>query len=352
MTQGELAELISYTEKSISKWESNTGMPDVITLLKISDVLDVTVDDLLYRRDERRYYLGIDGGASKTVFLLSDGDMNTVNRVELGPTNPNDIGMEAVQTTLRSGIEQVTKGYPMSKITMFAGISGGGISGRREILTDFFSKFGFKRFENNSDIGNVVRLGIPDRRGMVVIMGTGIVAYVIDGERERRIAGWGQFFDRGGSGYDIGRCGITAALASIDGTGEETILREMIERRIGTSIVEGLATFYQRGKQYIASFCREVYDAYRLGDKVAIEVIEQNIGAVARILESGRKFAGISPLRVAFAGSLSKDEDILFSVLGKFIDLRSYVLESLRDEPVMGALELARELDELPCELR
>lgn len=47
MTQAELGEMLSYSDKSISKWERADALPDAYVLKKIADVFDVTVDYLL-----------------------------------------------------------------------------------------------------------------------------------------------------------------------------------------------------------------------------------------------------------------------------------------------------------------
>ncbi len=47
MTQAELAECISYSNKSVSKWERGEGVPDVYVLLKISDLYGVTLSELV-----------------------------------------------------------------------------------------------------------------------------------------------------------------------------------------------------------------------------------------------------------------------------------------------------------------
>lgn len=46
-TQAELAEKINYSDKSVSKWESGNGVPDIYILLQLADLFGVTVNDLL-----------------------------------------------------------------------------------------------------------------------------------------------------------------------------------------------------------------------------------------------------------------------------------------------------------------
>ena len=73
------------------------------------------------------YFLGIDGGGTKTVFKLVDENGIAIREIRKGAANPNDIGMENAITLLRSGISEVCQGIPYSDITMFAGIAGGGL---------------------------------------------------------------------------------------------------------------------------------------------------------------------------------------------------------------------------------
>lgn len=47
MSQQELAEKLSYSDKAISKWELGDNIPDIFTLKKIADLFNVTVDELI-----------------------------------------------------------------------------------------------------------------------------------------------------------------------------------------------------------------------------------------------------------------------------------------------------------------
>ena len=47
LTQAELAEKLSYSDKAVSKWERGESIPDVIVLKTIADLYGVTVDYLL-----------------------------------------------------------------------------------------------------------------------------------------------------------------------------------------------------------------------------------------------------------------------------------------------------------------
>ena len=50
MTQSELAEKMGVTDKSVSRWENGKTLPDISLLLQLSNVLDITLPELLKGR--------------------------------------------------------------------------------------------------------------------------------------------------------------------------------------------------------------------------------------------------------------------------------------------------------------
>jgi len=53
MTQLELGEALSYSDKAVSKWERGEAVPDAYVLKKLSALFDVSVDYLLSEHDEK-----------------------------------------------------------------------------------------------------------------------------------------------------------------------------------------------------------------------------------------------------------------------------------------------------------
>ena len=47
MTQLQLAEMLNYTDKAVSKWERGEAVPDVFVLKKMADIFGITVDELI-----------------------------------------------------------------------------------------------------------------------------------------------------------------------------------------------------------------------------------------------------------------------------------------------------------------
>ena len=47
MKQSELGEKIAYSDKTISKWENGSSVPDIVALGAVADLFGITVDDLI-----------------------------------------------------------------------------------------------------------------------------------------------------------------------------------------------------------------------------------------------------------------------------------------------------------------
>lgn len=70
LTQLELADKLSYSDKTLSKWERAESIPDVITLKQMADLFGITVDQLL-NEDTNFIPKKMEKGKSKrTVFSI------------------------------------------------------------------------------------------------------------------------------------------------------------------------------------------------------------------------------------------------------------------------------------------
>ena len=52
LTQLDLANKLSYSDKAISKWERGESLPDLYTLGKIAELYGITINDLVYEKQE------------------------------------------------------------------------------------------------------------------------------------------------------------------------------------------------------------------------------------------------------------------------------------------------------------
>ena len=53
LTQAQLAELLNYSDKAVSKWERGESVPDIRVLMQIAGIYNITIDDLVSRPKEK-----------------------------------------------------------------------------------------------------------------------------------------------------------------------------------------------------------------------------------------------------------------------------------------------------------
>ena len=288
------------------------------------------------------YYLGIDGGATKTSFLLVDRSGLALRRLELGSSNPVDLGIEQTGAVLAEGIETVCDGIPYEAISVYAGISGGGLLGPKMKIAEMLGDYPFAYIGNGSDGDLLVSSGLGSRDGVVAILGTGSVVYVQQAGRRRQLGGFGYLFDRGGNGYSIGRDVILAALEAEDGSGPDTSLGDLLAKRFPGSPWRQLTSFYNLGKRGIAALAPLAFQAHDAGDRLATKILEENMAAIARLLEAGAEGFGDRPVDIILFGGLTARADVLIPMLEtQLSEAKRYRLTVYEGEVLWGAILLA-----------
>lgn len=73
MTQAQLAALLNYSDKAVSKWERGEALPDVIVVKQIADTFGVTVDYLLKddHSPEERRPIGVERQMKRNRMLIT-----------------------------------------------------------------------------------------------------------------------------------------------------------------------------------------------------------------------------------------------------------------------------------------
>ena len=347
LTQKELADILGYTEKSVSKWESGKAIAPSTVLPQLALCLKCDIDVLFKESCSAEYFLGIDGGGTKTAFLLCDKNGKVIAETVLGACNPVDVGLTKALKILENGIDTVCGEIPRSKISVFAGVAGGITGNNQKLINMFLKGCGFLQFANGSDAQNAVALALGNKNGTAIIMGTGIIAFSqINGKLIRR-GGYGYLFEEGGSAYAIAKDAIVAAIKDEEKSGKKTIITELIKNKFNCSSVRGqVSYFYEAGKKGIAELTPFVFEAYKDGDRVAKLILEKNMESVARLIESTPETSDKTQ-KIVIVGGLTKQKEIIIPMISKKLNCpQKYSIETNEKAPVTGALALAQKIYE------
>ena len=323
LTQKELSEMMYVSPQNVSKWEKGLCAPDIENLCGLAAIFGISLDRLVgadsVKYDEKTY-LAIDGGGTKTEFLLFTEKGEVLCRRRLGAGNPNTVGIEGTCRVLCDGIgEMLAVSGSISGI--YAGIAGCGNSEhRRNVLKHLRKSYPSLRCEVSSDVVNVIGSCTECRDNcLAVICGTGSVVYAKKGSDLIQTGGWGYLFDGAGSGYDIGHDAICTALAERDGFGAHSLITDAVEEKIGAPVKSSMNLLYSRGKDYIASFSAIVFDCARKGDATALEIIGKTTDRLALLINFAAEKYNCRD-GIIFSGGLTAERELLCDSLALKLD--------------------------------
>jgi N-acetylglucosamine kinase-like BadF-type ATPase len=191
--------------------------------------------------------------------------------------------------------------------------------------------------------------GAGDRPGVVVVAGTGSIAYGRDdASRAARAGGWGYLLGDEGGGYWIGRSALGAVVRQFDGRGPATTLTEMVLSRMQLgSPTELISAIYHGGlhRYAIASIAPLVQEAADQGDAIAAEIVDRAAAELAAAASSVIVRLGMrgDPFPTILAGGVFRGLPSLVRLVSTRvaeIAPRSTV-QRLEVEPARGAVTLA-----------
>ena len=317
LTQSELAKQLYVTAQNVSKWETGKSVPDLENLCKISEVFGVSPDRLLKNEDRgqgMRMLVAIDGGGTKTEFILCTEKGEIRKRLVLTGSNSNIVGMEKAEAVLKKGMDQLLAFEP-NITAVYAGIAGCGLKATQKKYKSFFKKtYPMLQSKVASDVTNVIYSASVKETCIAVICGTGSVIYAKTKDDMHRVGGWGWLWESGCSGYDFGRDLLHAALSDEERMGPATCLTAMTQARFNGSVMENLGEIYRLGQDGIAALAPMVFEAYSLGDTVAKEIVEKNARLLARQINIAAERYDCGN-EIVMAGGMTHFQSILEQVL-------------------------------------
>ena len=305
-------------------------------------------------------FVGIDGGATKTRVVVADADGVTLAQAQSAASNYQIVGTDAAARHLSAGLIAAFERTPYAS-TSVAGIAAGfaGLDGPADVeavsvlmaraLTDAGLSAPWWAV-NDAVVAWAGALG--GRPGVIVISGSGAIALAVNENGDSvRSDGLGHWLGDEGSGFDIGRRGLQAAVRAAEGRGAETALLGRLERRhVGE---EGWRAWIsalnamdgERAHAQIASFAPDVVQTAAQGDAVAREILGEAGRALAHTAYSALCRAGLtrSP-KAATVGSLFAHSLILRDFFSQTLCrlLPGAAVHWPQMQPAEGAVLLAR----------
>jgi N-acetylglucosamine kinase-like BadF-type ATPase len=200
------------------------------------------VDEMTEKKPDPNpsYFLGFDGGGTKTDCYLVDADGNVLHHATAGPSNPLRAGYAKAWFTLSDAAD-----FVLEKQHLKAGDIGGicaGIGGAgrdsvaRRIATFLERAFPEAAVLVTTDLAITLDAAVGDSQaeGVILVVGTGSAAFGRDAQGQTaRAGGRGPWFSDEGSAFDIGRRALAAVVRADESRGPQTALSEKMLKWLG-----------------------------------------------------------------------------------------------------------------------
>jgi len=297
------------------------------------------------------YYLGIDGGGTKTTCVVGD-DSHLLASATTGPSNIVRVGQAHARESLLQAVRQACAAAGITPEQVTHTCVGGSGAARPElaaIVREFLAEILSSPIDVVGDMQTALEAAFDTGPGVIVIAGTGSIAYGRDRiGRTARAGGWGFAIGDEGSAHWIGRAAVAAVLRAADQCDEPTpsALAVALLRAWGVTSFSDLA----RAANSVPppDFAALFPAAVSSRDDLAAQVLSAAGGELAQIANVviRRLFSSDNDasVPVAMTGGVFRHAELVrqtfYNELRR-LDPRAEVLSAVVD-PVEGALRMAR----------
>ncbi len=289
---------------------------------------------------ENKYYLGIDGGGSKTTAVVFNEKGEFICKACGESINYYSVGIE----NARKAMKEITDRLP-KKIFDCAVI---GMSALAERATDEETArfcngiINSKKTIMDSDLFVALEAMECEGECAVVISGTGSMSVCRDNNGNiSHAGGFGYIIGDEGSGYSIALTAIKAAVRAAENCIPPTTLtQKCLDYFTVNNIYELIDLFYEKGvsRKVVAAFTKEVMYCAESGDKTAYNIIKneaQLLSETALSLILGKK----SNIPVGLWGGVFQYNHIFKDCFCKFLSEKGFHnVKLLNFTPEVGAI--------------
>lgn len=165
------------------------------------------------------YFLGIDGGGTKTTCAVGD-ELHVLATTVAGPSNIVRVGEARARESLQQAVRQACTAAGLHPDQITRTCVGGSGAARPELasqIRSFIAAIVSAPIDVVGDMTIALEAAFGDGPGVIVIAGTGSIAYGRDSHgRTARAGGWGFAIGDEGSAHWIGRETVRAILRASD----------------------------------------------------------------------------------------------------------------------------------------
>lgn len=295
----------------------------------------------------REIFLGIDGGGTKTAFILEvAGEQKTCVEKTI---HLSQASREEFKKRLENGINKLTSSFGISPEDIshsFAAIPGYGQYPEHEdfIAETFKEILKSDRFSLGNDCLNAWAGSLGGEPGINLILGTGSIGFGLDDRGESLICGgWGHIIGDEASGHYIGMKILNYFTKISDDRLEKSYLYDYVKEKMGIkNDFDIISKVESMSRDEVAALSVGLAELIEEDDPYAIKILDEaadEAGLVINTLARRLNFDG--PIKVSYSGGVFKLGDVFLDKIRQRVEADIDIVKPLYD-PTTGALILAK----------
>ncbi|MGH8180516.1 MAG: N-acetylglucosamine kinase [Steroidobacteraceae bacterium] len=302
-------------------------------------------------------FLGVDGGGTKTRFLLIDETGRVLASHLEGPAYYLEIGLDALGRMLAHGIGRTLAQAQVREADLthaFLGVPAYGEDSKLLPALDAAPAqalpHGRYRCDNDMVCGWAGALAGAD--GINIVAGTGSIAYGEFAGHNARAGGWGELFSDEGSSYWLAREGLRLFSRMSDGRVPRGPLYEHVRRHFSLDRdLDLCAAIYGQDiaqRSHFAQLAKLLTAAAADGDRSALALFEEAARELADLVDAVRRQLPVpvdAPVPVSSSGGMFQAGNGLREMLSSQLRRRSTqyrFVEAVLPPDVGAAIQAAR----------
>lgn len=297
-----------------------------------------------------RIAVGVDAGGTATVAARSRNGTYE-SSVRGAPANGTSLGAAAASAAIVAAVRELVG--DADPTALFVAAAGAGRASAREALSvalrGAFPQTRCLAVEDDTRVA--LRAAIPEGPGVVLIAGTGSVAYAENGAASVRVGGAGYFLGDEGSAFSLGIAAVRLLARVYDGRArgdETTALAARVLAAPDRDALLGAIYAQPLDVARIASLAPSILAFAGKGNRVSTKLVQAAAAELGDLLRAAVQQSGLaeqSPA-VAFGGGLLRENSLLSFLLETRVtnEIPGAAVVRLRDEPARAALRFAEAL--------
>lgn len=296
-------------------------------------------------------FMGVDGGGSTLRVAIVDETLSTLSLARAESVNPSIVGRGVARERIQCGMLEALRlaGLRPERIAAIGiGIAGASNMHSADWLLQTVKRVLPGSFPAlSSDLEIALAGALAQRRGVLLLAGTGSAAYGIKPDGQRlQVGGWGYLLGDEGGSFWIGAQLLRRVAQAEDAGGEHGMpeLGRACLDMLALSRARELIAWVYRSEPgpavRIASLAPFVLDQAACGDTLAIDILRRAAQHLVDLAETTKRRLDYSEAEIAFAGGLLDKDNWLSAEVARRLGLPERPVAKYT--PVTGAALLAK----------